>query len=338
MAVDSFTKSSSDLLTDLDPLSRAMLDLSMKRGMPDAEIAELLGSDEQAVLEIREGLLRNLAAKLAPESVDQDLSTLEAAVAARLYPQDPPPELDAPPEPEPEPQRTLRVVEPEPEPEPEPEEEPSDDRPTGLHAVPPPPLEEVHEDEGDDEDDAPEPAPPPPAVRHRLPRARRRRPRLAVLLPLLAVGLLAGVVVALTGGGGDEGTSQSAPAPAAEQPAPTAKPAPTPAPAPTRRVRLAPLAGATARGTATIAGGRLTLRLRGLPDPQGGAYEVWLYDSVMDARPLGRLRDGRLDVRLPADAERYRYLDVSLEPADDNPNHSGQSVLRAPLAELETAR
>jgi hypothetical protein len=37
---------------------------------------------------------------------------------------------------------------------------------------------------------------------------------------------------------------------------------------------------------------------------------------------------------LPAAAARYRYIDVSLEPADGNPNHSGQSVLRVPLRGL----
>ena len=39
-------------------------------------------------------------------------------------------------------------------------------------------------------------------------------------------------------------------------------------------------------------------------------------------------------MKLPPDASDYRFLDVSSEPADANPNHSGASVLRAPLAEL----
>jgi hypothetical protein len=39
-------------------------------------------------------------------------------------------------------------------------------------------------------------------------------------------------------------------------------------------------------------------------------------------------------VRLPARARRYRFVDVSLEPTDSNRNHSGDSVLRAPLAKL----
>jgi hypothetical protein len=41
-----------------------------------------------------------------------------------------------------------------------------------------------------------------------------------------------------------------------------------------------------------------------------------------------------MDLRLPAQASRYRSIDVSFEPSDGNPNHSGQSVLRVPLSKL----
>ena len=41
-----------------------------------------------------------------------------------------------------------------------------------------------------------------------------------------------------------------------------------------------------------------------------------------------------MTAKLPASAAGYRYLDVSQEPADGNPNHSGQSVLRVPLRSL----
>jgi hypothetical protein len=37
---------------------------------------------------------------------------------------------------------------------------------------------------------------------------------------------------------------------------------------------------------------------------------------------------------LPKGFQRHRFIDVSREPADGNPNHSGDSVLRAPLAKL----
>src|SRR5829696_9771268 len=86
MAVDSFPDSSEDVLNDLDPLSRALLDLSVQRGMDDAEIAQVLGTDEDYVFEVRVGLLRNLAEKVAREHAEAELPELEAAVTARLYP------------------------------------------------------------------------------------------------------------------------------------------------------------------------------------------------------------------------------------------------------------
>ena len=39
-------------------------------------------------------------------------------------------------------------------------------------------------------------------------------------------------------------------------------------------------------------------------------------------------------MKLPPEARDYESLDVSSEPADANPNHSGASVLRGPLREL----
>jgi DNA-directed RNA polymerase specialized sigma24 family protein len=55
MAVDSFSHSSDEVLNELDPLSRALLDLSVQQGMDDAEIAEVLGTDTESVLEVRVG-------------------------------------------------------------------------------------------------------------------------------------------------------------------------------------------------------------------------------------------------------------------------------------------
>ncbi len=45
-----------------------------------------------------------------------------------------------------------------------------------------------------------------------------------------------------------------------------------------------------------------------------------------------------MSARLPANFRRYRFIDVSREPADGNPNHSGQSVLRVPVADVPGAR
>jgi hypothetical protein len=94
--------------------------------------------------------------------------------------------------------------------------------------------------------------------------------------------------------------------------------------------------GATGTAALTEGGKRLQVDVSGLPNPHGGAYQVWLYDSVIDAVSLVQVRGTKLtlDLKLPRTASHYRYLDISLEPADGNPNHSGQSVLRVPLAKL----
>ena len=97
--------------------------------------------------------------------------------------------------------------------------------------------------------------------------------------------------------------------------------------------------GGSAHGTATIlardGGARFTLR--GLkPTANGGFYELWLMNSADDLVSLGSFRvpaSGKADVTvpLPADPDGFAALDISAEPADGNPAHSGRSVLRAPL-------
>jgi hypothetical protein len=82
-------------------------------------------------------------------------------------------------------------------------------------------------------------------------------------------------------------------------------------------------------------GGRaLRVDTRGLPRPDG-LYEVWLVD--LDAGrvlALGTLDDaGRAELTLPAgvDLSDYPEVDVSVEPDDGDPRHSGDSVLRGDL-------
>jgi hypothetical protein len=235
------------VLDDLEPLGRALLDLSLKRGMSDAEIAEVLGTDADAVLENRIALMRAVADQFAPESSDADVPELEAIVGEHLY-----------------------------------------GATNGAELQPPQPA----------------PAPEPEAA----PAAKRRSP-LLVLLSLLLLGALVGVFIGLANTGEDKAPVP----PAAKQP-----------------LVLAPLAGHTGRGSAAIDGDKLHVSVSGLPD---GTYDVWLYNSIADARPLGRIKGpvATPDARLPSNWRDYRYLDVSLEPPDGNPNHSGQSVLRAPL-------
>jgi hypothetical protein len=298
--------------------------------MDDAEIAGVLGTDEASVFEVRVGLLRGLAQKVAPEHVDDYVPELQAVIAERVYAE---PAEDATPAPA---QTEVSGV-------PETGDEVAieaggaelDELPTGEAAP------EPEAGAGDDRADlqvAPawaheptEPAPTPAAP-------RKRRSALVYLVPLVLLAAIAAGIVALTGGGDD-----SASEPTAKQP-PASTPADKPAddgkaadskPKP-RATRLTALGEGNAKGTASIDGDRLTLKLRGLADPQGGSYEVWLYDSIIDAKALGASQETKidLDAKLPANAKDYEYVDVSLEPADDNPNHSGQSVLRVPVAKL----
>jgi Anti-sigma-K factor rskA len=313
MTVDSFPDSSEDVLNDLDPLSRALLDLSVQRGMDDAEIAQVLGTDEASVFEVRVGLLRNLAETVAPERADADLPELEAAVAERLYP-----ELAA----EAEPEAEVPV-----------EEEVPVDEEVPVEA----------DDLGDEVDEAEleeppteasaehEPAPPMHA-RETAPPERRRRSPLVVLLPLLLLITIVALLIALTSG--DEEKSE----PAAQEPRqqqPDTRPADEPREPRTRPNRLTTLGTGGASGTATLRGDRLTLRLRNLPDPDGGVYTVWLYDSIIDADRLADVRGRTARAKLPKDTKGFEFIDVSLEPRDGNPNHSGQSVLRIPLKKLQ---
>jgi hypothetical protein len=89
-------------------------------------------------------------------------------------------------------------------------------------------------------------------------------------------------------------------------------------------------------GTVEIAEGasgrRLRLIIRNLPD---GRYHAWLYNTIIDARPLGPIRpDKRFDVPLPTAFGHYRFVDISLQPPGRRKNHSGQSVLRAETTDL----
>jgi len=157
------------------------------------------------------------------------------------------------------------------------------------------------------------------------------RPAAAVAasLAFVAAGLVAGVLA--TRGGGDDGPAGPA-GPAGSLPA--------------RVVSLGPVpvgeggTGEPAAGTALLAeraGERVTVEVRGVRADRGGRYhELWLLPAAGDPVPVGRFRVGesgrtRVTFDLPDDPDRFRFLDVSAEPADGNPRHSGRSVLRAPV-------
>jgi len=69
-------------------------------------------------------------------------------------------------------------------------------------------------------------------------------------------------------------------------------------------------------------------------DPAEGFFEVWLITPEVDGLvSLGPVRaDGRYVVPPGIDPARFSVVDVSLEPHDGDPTHSGHSVLRGDLA------
>jgi hypothetical protein len=108
-------------------------------------------------------------------------------------------------------------------------------------------------------------------------------------------------------------------------------------------VRLVPVAprGRGATGTVRLAsgpGGQAEVRLTGLrPSARGDFYELWLLGEGGELISLGSFRvpgsgAAELRVPVPVDPARFRYVDVSREPADGDPAHSARSVLRGPTA------
>ncbi len=247
----------------LDPESRALLELSVIRGLGDEELAEMLGMEAGRLRARRESVMRELGADSAEEREQLAVSLREVVPKAQ-------------PEGVPGPKPAV---------EPEPSREPATSGPAGP------------------------------------------RPRRWALLALgggVSIALVVALVLAL--GVEDPPVFPRAPDPAVPE-------------AP-RAARFEAVGDVKGQGTARITGpedGRvLRLTVRGLARPDEGGYVIWLYDSVSNTRPVTGSRRGTftLSEPLPPGFGRYKFLDISREPADGNLNHSGLSVLRLPLEQL----
>jgi hypothetical protein len=144
---------------------------------------------------------------------------------------------------------------------------------------------------------------------------RRRTPRpwlLAVAAAVVGAAVGAGAVAVLQGGD-DDG-------------------------APLAAAALDPLEDADASGSARVVeradGTRvLEVDLRA-PDLQDAYYEVWLLEpDVSGLVPLGTTQAGTTVFEIPAglDLDQFPVVDVSVEPLDGDPSHSGDSVVRGVL-------
>ncbi len=103
-------------------------------------------------------------------------------------------------------------------------------------------------------------------------------------------------------------------------------------------IALAPVGTSdpAARGEAHTArgGAALALDVSGMPESAPGtSYELWLLDGPERLLSLGTFRvpasgDASLEVPLPVPVTDFAYVDVSREPDDGDPGHSGDSLLR----------
>jgi len=119
----------------------------------------------------------------------------------------------------------------------------------------------------------------------------------------------------------------------------------TPSPPVRERAELETLPGGPAgmSGSIGLAGAaakpRLVITVSGLPPAGTGHYEVWLYNSVIDSRGIARLgaTGGTATVPLPRDFRRFRWIDVSMQPAGTTV-HSGISMVRAAVPHRRVRR
>jgi hypothetical protein len=197
------------------------------------------------------------------------------------------------------------------------------------------------DDAASDDGDAKTPAAVPdggslsPAARSAVRRRRLIGGAAGLVVLVLGVLLLTGVI-----GGGDDGNK-----PKAQQPASTtaAQNQPTQLVGQLELKPVGKLAQKDTAGFAAVAvtGGKPQLAVRAKLPPSGErAYEVWLYNSKTDAVSIGAQRtdaQGNFEGagELPAGWEKYKFIDVSLENVDSKREHSGRSILRAPLAAMQ---
>jgi hypothetical protein len=113
---------------------------------------------------------------------------------------------------------------------------------------------------------------------------------------------------------------------------------PSPATQVVAAASLAALPDHTGTGEATIVqrNGTDYLQIDASDLSQGqGFYEVWLIDpKTMQMVGLGALdsAEGLFPIPEGLDLSKYRLVDVSLEPMDGQPTHSGNSIVRGELA------
>jgi hypothetical protein len=288
-------------LKAIDPVARAMLDLSIRRRLPDSSIADLAQMPPDELVRWRGEVLDQLATQIGltgPNARDE--------VRARLEAIDPSAWVTAAAK------RPAKA------------EKPAEGAAAATH------------------------------------KPRRERPSRRLLWLLALLVALVAIVAIISLSGDDSGDSSTPPPPPTTSTTttkpttsssttttttkPTSTTSTTPSTPPGPKATMDPLPGMPDHGTATATvtgsgnGRTVTVALEGLPAPGGGSgvYELWLYNSLIGAQPLGTASSGNATItsRLPDDANRFRYLDLSRESGPNDRVHSGISVRRTALAPL----
>lgn len=107
-------------------------------------------------------------------------------------------------------------------------------------------------------------------------------------------------------------------------------------------VVLRPVSGSVSGHSLAVAymlGGNRRMHLQVVhlpPSRRGTYYELWLMTSTKDLVSVSSFRltgsgSGNLDLILPADPGRYRYLDISVQRVGASPAISSESVLRGAI-------
>ena len=151
----------------------------------------------------------------------------------------------------------------------------------------------------------------------------------------LAVGALACIAMGIGLGAALFGDGE--PATVASTPITT----PTSTPTPIRQVSLERF-GSAPEGAAAIAsvfatsdGETIDVRVSGMPPlAPGHFYELWALGAKGRMISLGNITidadgNGATSIRVPVSLSQFPVLDISLETADGNPRHSGDSMLRS---------
>ncbi|HYN71756.1 MAG TPA: anti-sigma factor [Nakamurella sp.] len=156
----------------------------------------------------------------------------------------------------------------------------------------------------------PEPGPP------RATDRARRRPRWAAPVAALLIGAALGAGVLVVAQNRSDNVTVEATAPLTSVPA-------------------GPLAGedgqlGQAELVATTQGQQVRVSATDLPPMTGTSYEVWLFGNDGKMISLGSLDQGKGEFTVPGDisTQEYRTVDISDEPPDGNPKHSGISMVR----------